>query len=99
MKGDHPARLHVTQVDGEGFLRDEVHRDRIAGERIHRQHIESLRCFALQREAREIPLQPNEVGHVLSDLPDALDSKPPFVVMVKLPELLAVPVPTTELPL
>jgi hypothetical protein len=40
-----------------------------------------LAIFGRQREAREIPLQPNELGHKLSDPPDTPDSKPPFVVM------------------
>lgn len=40
----------------------------------------ALAILGRQREAREIPLQPNEVGHELSDLPDIPESKPPFVV-------------------
>ena len=58
-------------------LEQSAHRDRWG----ERQELSTLLAIlGRQREAREIPLQPNEVGHVLSDLPDALDSKPPFVV-------------------
>jgi hypothetical protein len=41
----------------------------------------ALAILGRQREAREIPLHPNEVGHELSDSPDAADKKPPFAVM------------------
>lgn len=39
-----------------------------------------LAILGRQREAREIPLQPDAVGHELSHPPDAPDSDPPFVV-------------------
>lgn len=40
----------------------------------------ALAILGRQREAREIPLNPNEVGHELSGPPDVPDSKPPFLV-------------------
>ncbi len=39
-----------------------------------------LAILGRQREAREIPLQPDEVGHELCEPPDPPDSEPPFVV-------------------
>jgi hypothetical protein len=40
----------------------------------------ALAILGRQREARKIPLSPNEVGHELRNLPDTPDSSPPFVV-------------------
>ena len=40
----------------------------------------ALAILGRQREAREIPLRPDAVGHELSDPPDTPDSDPPFVV-------------------
>ncbi len=40
----------------------------------------ALAILGRQREAREIPLHPDEVGHELCDPPDTPDSDPPFVV-------------------
>ena len=40
----------------------------------------ALAILGRQREAREIPLRPDAVGHELSDPPDTPDSEPPFVV-------------------
>ena len=39
-----------------------------------------LAILGRQREAREIPLRPDAVGHELTDPPDTPDSNPPFVV-------------------
>lgn len=40
----------------------------------------ALAILGRQREAREIPLRPDAVGHELFGPPDTPDSKPPFVV-------------------
>ncbi len=52
VEGDDAARLHVPQVDAQRLLGDEVHRDGITRERVHRQHVEALRRLALEVEAR-----------------------------------------------
>jgi hypothetical protein len=40
----------------------------------------ALAILGRQREAREIPLRPDAVGHELPDPPDPPDAEPPFVV-------------------
>src|SRR5512147_2083061 len=45
---ENAARLQMPQVDGEGFPRQQMHRNRVTGESINRQHVEVLVRLALE---------------------------------------------------
>ena len=66
-----PSGLTCRRGDGERPARDEVHRDRVAREGVHGEHVEALRRLTLEREPgvaeRELDLRlaVGEIGKFL----------------------------------